>query len=91
MKKKYAVKGHPHLTRTTERTYSHAVIIKYIEDGEDPATKKFFKVGFCGNLGLARKLQNQTINDHERRRQYSTFRYKIEVIICEVEELPGKN
>lgn len=51
MKKTYRVKGHEHLTRTTERTYTHAVI-RIFPDGVSTAPN------FCGSYELAVKAAN---------------------------------
>jgi hypothetical protein len=63
-KKVYVIKGYEdkgkQFRRTTDREYTHAVLVKRLEDGVE------FVEGYCGRPDLAQKLLAATSNRLDR-------------------------
>jgi len=64
-KKVYVVKGYEdkgkQFKRTTDREYTHAVLVRRMEDGVE------FVEGYCGRADLAQKLLITTSNRLDRK------------------------
>jgi hypothetical protein len=77
-KKVYVVKGYEdkgkQFRRTTDREYTHAVLLRNINEGFS------YVVGYCGRPDLAEKLKVTTLNNFDRNNRH----LEVEITIHEV-------